>query len=571
MKKLEIIKNAVLILLIFTVKVTSQSLSWARSFGGTNSETSGVIVSENTGDLYIAGTFMDTVDFDPGPSVYNMISANGKDAFILKLDSAGSFIWVKTISGSGSQSITNLITTNSNELLISMYSEMTADFDPGVSVYSITSFGDFDAFILKLDTQGNFIWVKQIGGEQGDSPGLIDCDLFDNVYLTGSFQDTVDFDPGVGVFNLVAATGGRDIFVTKLDATGNLLWAKQLGGSGPYQDGTGLDIDNNGNVYVSGRFNLTIDLDPGPGTFNLTTATPFVNDMDAFICKLDAGGNFIWGKQFGSTLEEFISDLNLDGTGNLYSTGFFQQTIDFDPAAGVHNLTSAGGWDCFILKLDTAGNFVWANRIGGTSNDFSRISIDNFGYIYVSGFFHGNIDFDPGPSVYNMSTTTLYSKVFVTKWDAQANFIWAINMGGDSNNGISQMVFDGVNNMYATGVFDQTMNCDPSGGVYNVTSNGLYDVNVLKLVQPPVGIFDFNISAQELSLAPNPAVDYVSIEAKSKIKSARLLTVTGSVVMEQANVNATKVIFDVSSLPAGIYFAEVVTTKGRVYKKWLKE
>ena len=381
----------------------------------------------------------------------------------------------------------------------------------------------------------------------------------------------MDFGPGVGVFNLGAANGGRDIFVTKLDATGNLLWAKQLGGSGPYQDGTGLDIDNNGNVYVSGRFNLTIDLDPGPGTFNLTTATPFVNDMDAFICKLDAGGNFIWGKQFGSTLEEFISDLNLDGTGNLYSTGFFQQTIDFDPAAGVHNLTSAGGWDCFILKLDTAGNFVWANRIGGTSNDFSRISIDNFGYIYVSGFFHGNIDFDPGPSVYNMSTTTLYSKVFVTKWDAQANFIWAINMGGDSNNGISQMVFDGVNNMYATGVFDQTMNCDPSGGVYNVTSNGLYDVNVLKLVQPPVGIFDFNISAQELSLAPNPAVDYVSIEAKSKIKSARLLTVTGSVVMEQANVNATKVIFDVSSLPAGIYFAEVVTTKGRVYKKWLKE
>ncbi|MBK7855363.1 MAG: T9SS type A sorting domain-containing protein [Bacteroidetes bacterium] len=234
-------------------------------------------------------------------------------------------------------------------------------------------------------------------------------------------------------------------------------------------------------------------------------------------------------------------------------------------------MTSAGGWDCFILKLDTTGNFVWANKIGGTSNDFSNISIDNFGYIYVSGFFHGNVDFDPGLPVYNMSTTSIHKKVFVTKWDAQANFVWAINMGGASNNGISKMVFDGANNIYATGVFDQTMNCDPSGGQHNVISNGLYDVYVLKLVQPPVGIKDESINNQELSLAPNPAVNYVSIEAKSKIKSARLLTVTGSVVMEQYNATGASAVFEVGALPTGIYFAEVVTDKGRVMRKWIKE
>ena len=152
----------------------------------------------------------------------------------------------------------------------------------------------------------------------------------------------------------------------------DLVWARQMGGSPPpnYVPGTpgmwasGVAVDGSGNVYTTGYFTGTVgtvDFDPGAGVFNLTST----GRSDIFVSKLDSAGNFVWVRQMGGSAAG--NDVAVDGSGNVYTTGSFSGTADFDPGAGVFNLTSAGG-PVFVSKLDSAGNFVWARQMGGTSS-----------------------------------------------------------------------------------------------------------------------------------------------------------------------------------------------------------
>jgi hypothetical protein len=154
-----------------------------------------------------------------------------------------------------------------------------------------------------------------------------------NVYTTGFFSGTVDFDPGAGTANLTSA-GSDDSFISKLDSGGNYVWAKQLGGISA-ELAIGISVDSSGNVYTTGTFQGTADFDPGAGTANLTSA----GGDDSFISKLDSSGNYVWAKQLGSTGADVAYGVSVDSSGNVYTTGFFSGTVDFDPGAGTANLT----------------------------------------------------------------------------------------------------------------------------------------------------------------------------------------------------------------------------------------
>ena len=173
------------------------------------------------------------------------------------------------------------------------------DFDPGPAVFNLTLHGNNDVFVTKYDANGNFIWAVNVGGPKDDISSSIIVDASGYVYVAGFFEDTADFDPGPGVFNIYAATTWQDmdIFILKLDPVGNFVWAKQFGGDGG-QYGCLLALDNLGNVYSTGHYNGPTDFDPGPGTYNLTTA----GEGDIFISKLDASGNFAWAIQMGGPL-----------------------------------------------------------------------------------------------------------------------------------------------------------------------------------------------------------------------------------------------------------------------------
>ncbi len=320
-------------------------------------------------------------------------------------------------------------------------------------------------------------WAKAMGGTTSDYGNSISTDASGNVYTTGAFFGTVDFDPSAGTYNLTPAGGGGiDIFIQKLDASGNFLWAKAMGGTSE-DIGYSISTDDSGNIYTTGYFQGTADFDPSAGTYNLTSA----GSRDIFIQKLDASGNLVWAKAMGGTSYDYGYSISTDASGNVYTTGFFQDLADFDPSAGTYNLTSAGSRDIFIQKLDASGNLLWAKAMGGTSDDYGySISTDASGNVYITGYFEGTVDFDPSAGTYNL-TSAGYSDIFIQKLDASGNLLWAIAMGGTSYDEGYSISTDGSGNVYITGSFKGTVDFDPSAGTYNLTSAGSYDIFIQKL------------------------------------------------------------------------------------------
>jgi len=326
------------------------------------------------------------------------------------------------------------------------------------------------------------------------------------------------------------------ILYSSLKAQVNLQWAKQLKGTNN-EIGTSIAVDASGNVYTIGYFDGTTDFDPDSTISNLTTA----GYDDIFVSKLDASGNYVWAKKFGSTgfddgqsiavdasgvyitgtftgtvnfgtgnltsagnndifvvkltttgttswakriggtLIDNATSLKLDGSANVIITGTFAGTVDFNPGAGTANLVSVGSQDIFILKLDASGNYVWAKNIGSMTSDGGwAVAVDGTNNVFVTGSFSGIADFDPS-TTNNISLTPVGGKdIFVLKLDASANYVWAKSFGGSNDEEGYSIAVDGSGNVVTTGFFYGTVDFDPGAGTSNLTSNG-YDIFVSKL------------------------------------------------------------------------------------------
>jgi len=378
-------------------------------FGGSSDDVGNSIAVDSSGNLYTTGYFEGTVDFDPGAGTSNLTSAGSADVFVSKLDSSGNFVWAKSFGGSSGDRGYSIAVDSSGNVYTTGFFVGTVDFDPGAGTSNLTSAGSYDVFVSKLNSSGNFVWAKSFGGSSPDAGYSIAVDSSGNLYATGAFQGTADFDPGAGTSNLTSA-GGADVFVSKLDSSGNLVWAKGFGGSSG-DVGNSIAVDSSGNLYATGDFYSTVDFDPGAGTSNLTSA----GGSDVFVSKLDSSGNLVWAKSFGGSSPDIGYSIAVDGSGNVYTTGFFEGTADFDPGAGTSNLGSAGGDDVFVSKLDSSGALVWAKSFGGSSPDAGySIAVDSSGNLYTTGYFVGTVDFDPGAGTSNLTSAGSYD-VFVLK------------------------------------------------------------------------------------------------------------------------------------------------------------
>lgn len=373
---------------------------WAKQMGGTITEIAHSITTDVSGNVYVVGSFEGMADFDPSSSTFNLTSAGSDDIFIAKLDANGNFVWAKQIGGTNTDLGFGIITDLSGNVYFTGSFEGTVDFNPGAGVFNLTAAVFNDAFVAKLDSSGNFIWAKQFAGTSSVNSNAISIDSSENVYVAGDFFETVDFDPNAGTFNLIASGNFNDVFVCKLDSSGNLVWAKQMGGNG-IDIARAISIDASGNVLTTGDFRALADFDPGTGNFPLTP----IGLQDAFISKLDASGNFIWAKQLGGTEIVIGNSITTDAQGKVFSTGYFQGTADFDPGSGMYNFTSLGIGDAFISCLDASGEFVWAVQLGGMDiSEGKSIYADANGKIYSTGYFGETIDFDPSSDTFNLTS-----------------------------------------------------------------------------------------------------------------------------------------------------------------------
>jgi len=350
------------------------------------------IVVDAWGNNYVTGSFMGTVDFDPGTGTDIHTSNGDFDVFLISFDSDGVYQWVRTWGGAGEDQGVAIAMDGWGGLDITGSFRGTADFDPGTGTDNHSSNGETDVFLCQIDTDANFYWAVTWGGSDADFGKDVAVEGPTNVYVTGDFIGTVDFDPGAGTDNHTS-NGVNDIFLSRFNSSGLLQWAHTWGGSG--QDfGWGVSTGNAGSVYATGEFWATVDFDPGTGTENHTS----VGWGDVFLSNFDSSGNLQWVRTWGGILGDSGMAVTADDAGLVFVTGNFHGTVDFDPGGGTDSFTSAGGSDIFVSKLDSTGAYHWVRPNGSTADAAESgydVMVDDPGNILVCGTFWGTAQFAP--------------------------------------------------------------------------------------------------------------------------------------------------------------------------------
>lgn len=327
----------------------------------------------------------------------------------------------------------------------------------------------------------NYEWARSMGGSNYDQSNSVAVDKSGNVYTTGFFTGKSDFNPDTKDTFYLTSNGGTDIYISKLDANGKFVWAVNIGESSD-DAGNSINLDASGYVCVTGFFQGKPDFDPGTSTTALTSA----GGKDIFVCKFDVSGNFVWAAQMGGKDDDAGNGIDLDASGNIYTTGYFNSKADFNPSPKDSlMLSSAGKMDIFVSRLDGKGNYTWAGQMGGASDDVGNgIALDSIGYIFTTGYFMSQADFDPDPKATANLTSGGDADIFVSKLNIKGVYAWAFPAGESGTDAGTAIAVDALGNNYTTGYFYGGPDFDPGTGkgqVFKMTSNGDYDIFVWKL------------------------------------------------------------------------------------------
>lgn len=553
------------ILLLSASNITSQNLQWSKSFGSQNSDFGIAMATDAKGNVYTTGSFDGLTDFDPGPETFFLSPNGNNDIFIHKMDAEGNFLWVKTFGGDRAEGGYAISVDEAENVYITGYYTGTINFDPPSTQYEFSEPGNGNMFVLKLDTNGNTLWARSIGGPKGETGYSIAIDNSGNIYTTGWFNETVDFDPGVETFFLTSS-GKTDVYVQKLDNNGNFIWAKSFGGiDSDY--GYSVRIDNYGNVFTTGNFLQTVDFNPGDGVFNVTCT----GQDDSFVQKLDTNGNFLWVKVMEGSEGVYALSMDVDDLGNVVTTGAFRDVADFNPGTDVENHTSKGLNDIFIQKLNAEGQHIWTKSLGSNGRDVGiYVHCDRSGNIYTTGALSETVDFDPSTAVANL-TSNGQSDIFIQKMDAEGNFLWAHSFGSINGDDGYSVVSDEKGNILLLATFQETVDFKVGTSSTSLTSNGSYDVVVMKLNEIVSGISDEPKSGF-LTAYPNPTFDALNVTFEKPVTSADL-TLTdahGKIIFTKHMENGSQEQINIDGIP-GIYFLHVKTKDSRSVIKVVKK
>ncbi|UKN00704.1 T9SS type A sorting domain-containing protein [Paracrocinitomix mangrovi] len=454
--------------------IFSQNTNWAKAIGSNQSDDRiGGVDVDSQGNIYISGRFSGNSDFDPGPNTFNVISNGFHDAFLLKLDPLGNFLWVKTFGSIYNESSNGLEINQNDEVIIYGAFYGTVDFDPGIGQVLMTAGSNQNdppnTFILKFDTDGNLIWARNFGSLGVFEKTLdISISLTNDIYLVGQYWNTVDFDPGIGVSNMTSVFE-EDPFILKLNDSGNFVWAKSYDGFSEDDGFEGVLVDHNSNIFVTGWFNDSIDINP-----DLTTQWILSEGENSLTLKIDSAGNTIWGNcAYGGANNGM--KVAIDSSENIYAIGkYIDQNVEvFD---GVDTLTSSfhGSWDFYIHKMNVNGQSKWLHGFGSDSGNFSIYELGDIAMdieivnsnIIVTGAFSGYLDFDPdsmNTHILNADANQLlHHDTYLLNLDTSGHFNWVNAYYSDHSSFGEVIVPIDSSGLLIAGDFNKFLDANPS-------------------------------------------------------------------------------------------------------------
>ncbi|MEA3497006.1 MAG: PKD domain-containing protein [Bacteroidota bacterium] len=504
-----------------------QDYVWAIPAFSNGDEIARRLIMDTLGNSYITG-YCDGSTLKLGK--YSLTSKGQDDAFIAKINKKGIVIWAKRFGGSTNDLGKALaFDTLGNIYFFGSFYSNSISFGST----TLSNNGSEDLFLVKLDTHGSIIWAKSFGGSLEEDAYGVSVDQFNNVYIAGRFiSSTITFGT-----QTVTKSGLGDLFFVKLNSSGNTIWVNHIGTN---DDDRAIYVlhDNNGDIYISGRFEST------SLTFGSTTLTNYgpQGTTDFYLAKYNNSGQFAWVVQAGGNDNDGLFGADIDQYGNIYVTGqYSSSTMTFKSTnSATASISNNGGRDVFMAKYDSTGKISWAKSIGGSLDERgTSISVNDIGSLYLTGYFKSNsVSFDS-----ETLTNKGGSDAFITKYDYSGNVIWAKNIAGTGDEEGRSIKSDNKGNLTLTGWYSsQLLEFNDSISLNNYINNDVFIARI-----EPVVITSFT---------------QTNLDCESDSSASIDLTIDCGVPPFSYHWSTGDTTEDLSNLPAGKYSVTVTDSMG---------
>jgi hypothetical protein len=530
----------VFLLLLLPYLYSAQNWQWARQAINSPgaSEGYGACV-DPSGNAIITGYF-------EGPTAvfgnYTLSTANVNDFYVVKYDPNGNVLWAKSSNGSGNGLLTFGVCCDASGNIF-----VTGIFGSTLAVlgtYTLTRpAGGEDVFIVKYDPNGNVLWARrsQGGAVAGNAGNSVSADQAGNVFIAGAFSSpTLSF----GTYTLTN-TGYSNIFLTKYDTNGNVLWAKSAGGQGGDAAYT-ICTDAGGNAFIAGAVqSSTVAF----GSYTLSNT----GNTSAFLTKYDGAGNELWIRSSVYTNTNNTANaygVACDASGNAYITGNFTGTVSF----GSYTLGGPTSANVFLVKYNSGGTELWAR--GNSSGEGTAFSVSTFtGGVFVAG---GGMNVAISFGSYTLTATgNVGDDMFLVQYDSNGNISNALTIEGGGDDEVV-VCTDHACNAYISGDFVPNPFVIGSTSLTNVAGETIFiakfsytSTNCPEIINT---IPEDPLERTRLFVYPNPGKGSIKVETNPLLQNASiiLLDFTGKEIRAQKIISDSDDI-DTNGLPAGLY------------------
>ena len=488
------------------------------------------------------------------------------------------------------------------------YDEM--DIDPSNLENTIEALGSPDLFLAKYDTDGALQWGFNIGRlAQTNGVNVGDLEVTDagDVYITGAFQNPVNFDPS-GEADPLNPNGGKDVFLAKYNTDGEYQWAFNIGSIG-FDAGTGLAMDENENIYLAARMTGEFNADPENGMGSHTSA----GETDALLAKYASDGAYQWSTVIGTAMFDNINAITSDDAGNtfvggyinsstsgipsyelfiasfdasgteqwryemdnagqnnqihdimledqswIYVTGEFYEPTNFDPDGNAESITP-NFQDVFLAKYTVEGDYEWAFRVQGFGPGDNGYALEmEGGDVILAGNFDQNADFDPSSDI-ELLNSEGERDIFLARYSTDMELDTVISIGGSSYEAVRDIVRTGDYELRVVGVFNGSFDLDPDEDETLVETNGEEDGFMASYNIEDTSTLPEKLEIESLKAFPNPASDRLDVQWTTHLKEPRveIYDASGKIVYSKRMNEASRASLDITDIATGTYFLKL--------------